>query len=72
MHAALKLARSRDQHIGRNPGAPQHLVGEAASAALRRCVIRHYHQDVVIAVGACVSPDDGTEQVNALRMVGIH
>ena len=36
MRAALELARSRNQHVGRNAGAPQHLVGEAASAALRR------------------------------------
>src|ERR1039457_2972136 len=69
---AIELAGGPNQHVGRNPGAPERHIGSATAAECWRCVVRHDDHNVVVAVRPGVTPGDGTEDVDALRAVRFH
>ena len=69
MRTAIELAGGPNQHVGRNPGAPERHIGGATATEFRRRVVRHDDHEVVVAVWTGVSPGDGTEEINMATLL---
>ena len=69
VRTAIELAGGPNQHVGRNPGAPERHIGGATATEFRRRVVRHDDHEVVVAVWTGVSPGDGTEEINMATLL---
>lgn len=63
--ASLEIAAGADQHVNGRAGAPQHLVRQTATAAVRRRVVGYDEEQVVVAVEPRVGTRARSEQIHA-------
>jgi hypothetical protein len=70
MKPALEVGTGPHKNIRRNADAAEGLIGESTATTFSRCIVRNHNEEVEIAVGAGVSASAGTEQVDALGVIG--
>src|SRR6202521_2447403 len=73
-HAAAALERRArpDDDVRRGPHPPKRIVGEPAPLMVRRGVVRHHDQHIVIAVRPGLAARLRAEEVDPLRPIGVH
>jgi hypothetical protein len=70
--AVFKIGVATYEYIDSGSCTAKRFVSQATAAALRRCVIRHYNQKVIIAVLIGVSASYRPKEIDFLRPIGLH
>ncbi len=71
LEAAIELVAGPHEDVRGDPQAPDQAVSLLCDAVGGSLETRENHEEVVVTAGACLASTPGTEQIEALRVIGI-